>query len=412
VRGAVERARVVVIGGGFWGCSTLYHLGALELTDCLLIEQGDLAGQTTGQAAGMIGQLRSSMVASRGATYGVELLRHLSAEPSGPSLFHEVGSVKVALTPGRVEELHRQVADGRRLGLPVQLVSATEAARLAPGLDPRAIRAAAFVASDGYVDPGATAQVLAARAEAWGERVWTGTRVTGIVLSRGRVTGVTTERGRIATRKVVIAAGAWTGRLAATAGVRLPIYPVRHQLAVTAPVSGLSPRFPLVRVPDACAYIRPDGQDLWFGRFERWPLAYDPRALQPGMTMKDIPPGQGALRTARARLAEVFPPLGEVPVVRARAGLPVFTPDGEHLLGALPRPTGLAILAGCSATGIMDGLAMGRLAAELVAGQQPFLDISEMDPARFGRRYRSAAALRAACEGVYRNYYALRGGRV
>lgn len=411
--GVVGGARVVVIGGGFWGCSTLYHLAATGLTDCLLIEQGELAAQTTGQAAGMIGQLRGSAVASRGATYGVELLRRFATEGDGePNLFQEVGSLKIALTAGRVEELRRQVAEGRRLGLPVTLVSADEAARLAPGLDSRRVRAAAFVTSDGYVDAGAVARALAARAAALGARVWTATRVTGIAVRGDRVTGVVTERGRVTAPQVVIAAGPWAGPLAAAAGVRLPVYPVRHQLAVTAPVSGLAPRFPLVRVPDAGAYIRPDGEELWFGRFERWPLAYDPRALQPGVSMKDVPPGLGALRTARVRLAAVLPALGEVPVVHARAGLPAFTPDGEHLLGALPRPEGLVVAAGCSATGIMDGLAMGRLAAELVAGHRPFLDISGMDPGRFGRRYVARAPLRAACERVYRNYYSLRGGRV
>ena len=125
-----------------------------------------------------------------------------------------------------------------------------------------------------------------------------------------------------------------------------------------------------------------------------------------------MPPGQGALATARQRLGEVFPPLAATAVVHARAGLPGFTPDGEHLLGALARPRGLVIAAGCSATGIMDGLAMGRCAAELAAGRRPFLDVSAMDPLRFGRRYSSRAALQAACEGVYRNYYSMRGGRV
>ncbi|HEV8307286.1 MAG TPA: FAD-binding oxidoreductase [Methylomirabilota bacterium] len=408
----MERARVVVVGGGFWGCSTLYHLAMLGLSDCLLVEQGELAGQTTGQAAGMIGQLRSSPAASRGAAYGVELLRRLAAEPGAPSPFREVGSVKVALTPGRVTELRRQVAEGRRLGLPVTLVAPEEAARLAPGLDSRRVLAAAHVASDGYVDPAATARALADRAERQGARVWTAARVERILVSRDRVQGVLTERGRVAASTVVLAAGPWAGLVAETAGVRLPVYPVRHQLAVSAPLTGLPTTFPLVRVPDACAYIRPDGRELWFGRFERRPLSYDPRTLRPGMTMKDVPPGTGALATARARLVEVFPPLGDVPVVSARAGLPAFTPDGEHLLGPLGRPRGLLIAAGCNATGIMDGLAMGRLVAELAAGQPPFLDVTAMHPGRFGGRYRGVAALRASCENVYRNYYSLRAGRV
>ncbi len=409
---STERARVVVIGGGFWGCSALYHLTALGVTDCLLVEQGEPGGQTTGQAAGMIGQLRSSPVASRGATYGVELLRRFADEVGVPGSFREVGSVKLALTPGRVEELRRQVREGQGLGLPVTLVTAEEAARLAPGLDPGPVRAAAFVASDGYVDPGGTARALAAAAERRGAGVWTGTRVTAITVGRDRVRGVATERGRVSADTVIVAAGPWAGLVAATAGVHVPVYPVRHQLAVTAPVDGLPPTFPLVRVPDAAAYIRPDGRELWFGRFERRPASYDPRQLRPGVTMKDVPPGHGALVTARARLGAVFPPLRAVPVLHARAGLPGFTPDGEHLVGGLARPRGLVMLAGCSATGIMDGLAMGRIAAEIATGRRPFLDVAAMDPQRFGRRYATRAALRAACEAVYRNYYSLRGGRV
>jgi 4-methylaminobutanoate oxidase (formaldehyde-forming) len=404
----VERARVVVVGGGFWGCSTLYHLTALGVPDCLLVERGELAEQTTGQAAGMIGQLRGSPVASRGATYGVEVLRGLA----GPTGFREVGSVKVALTAGREAELRRQVAEGQALGLPVTLAAPGEAARLAPGLDAARIRLAAVVASDGYVDPAAAARGLAAEAERRGARVWRQTRVSALRVTRDRVTGIQTDRGPVRAAIVVLAAGPWAGLLAATADVRLPLYPVRHQLAVTAPLDGLPPDFPLVRVPDACAYIRPDGRQLWFGRFERRPLSWDPRRLATGLDAKDVPPGPGALATARRLLGAVFPPLAATAVVQARAGLPGFTPDGEHLVGALARPRGLVVAAGCSATGIMDGLAMGRVAAELAAGVRPFLDVSAMDPLRFGRRYASRAALQAACEGVYRNYYSMRGGRV
>jgi 4-methylaminobutanoate oxidase (formaldehyde-forming) len=404
----MERARVVVVGGGFWGCSTLYHLAALGVRDCLLVERGELAEQTTGQAAGMIGQLRGSAVASRGATYGVEILRGLAA----PAGFREVGSVKVALTAGREAELRRQVAEGRALGLPVTLVGPAEAARLAPGLDAARVRLAAVVATDGYVDPAATARALAAEAEHRGARVWRHTGVAALRVARDRIAGVETDRGPVRAATVVLAAGPWAGLLAATAGVRLPLYPVRHQLAVTSPLDGLPPDFPLLRVPDACAYIRPDGRQLWFGRFERQPRSWDPRRLAAGLEAKDVPPGQGALATARRRLGEVFPSLAATAVVHARAGLPGFTPDGEHLLGALTRPRGLIVAAGCSATGIMDGLAMGRCAAELAAGRRPFLDVSAMDPLRFGRRYASRAALQAACEGVYRNYYSMRGGRV
>jgi glycine/D-amino acid oxidase-like deaminating enzyme len=223
---------------------------------------------------------------------------------------------------------------------------------------------------------------------------------------------VETDRGPVRAATVVLAAGPWAGLLAATAGVRLPLYPVRHQLAVTSPLHGLPPDFPLVRVPDACAYLRPDGRQLWFGRFERRPRSWDPRRLAAGLQTKDVPPGQGALATARRRLGEVFPPLAAAAVVQARAGLPGFTPDGEHLVGALARPRGLVVAAGCSATGLMDGLGMGRVAAELAAGVRPFLDVSAMHPLRFGRRYGSRAALQAACEGVYRNYYSMRGGRL
>lgn len=407
-----RQAEIVIIGGGMWGCSVAYHLARRGRRDIVLLEQAEIAGQTTGQAAGLIGQVRTSETAMRGAMYGIAFWAKAKDELGYDPRFRPSGSLKLALTPARKRDLETQARQARGVGLEVDFISLREARDRVPGLDLRGVRAVMAIPSDGWVDPGEAARALAHGARALGVKIEPGVRVTGILGSGGRVTGVRTDHGEIRCEVVVIAAGPWADAVARGAGLRLPIIPVRHQSGITAPVPGVTEAMPVLRIPDLGAYVRPEEGGYLFGVFERNPRSFQIERFRPGFRMRDLPANRRALARGAERLGGVLPALPAAGLARERAGLPGFTPDGDHILDEAPGVRGCYVVAGCSATGIMDGAAIGLLAAELILDGKASLDTAGMRLGRFGRRYRTRQEIRRRCESVYRNYYAIAKGRL
>src|SRR2546422_3395028 len=172
--------------------------------------------------------------------------------------FRQVGSLKLALTDARVRELEAQVAQARGWGLAVELVAPRDAQARVPLLETNGVKACAWIPTDGYAEPYTLAMALAGAARRLGVRMRTQTPVTGITLNRGRVTGIETASGPITCETVVVAVGPWIEPVGAAPGLRFEPIPIRHQLWVTAPIDGIPREMPVVRVPDASVYLRPE----------------------------------------------------------------------------------------------------------------------------------------------------------
>src|SRR5581483_4661036 len=168
-----EQARAVVIGGGVVGCSVAYHLTARGWRDVLLLEQADLTSGSTFHAAGLVGQLRSSVALTRLMMWSVECYRRLAAETGRDPGWREVGSLRLAASAERMEELRRQAGWAKTFGLPLELIDAREAARLFPVLSPAGLHGAAYLPTDGHVDPGGLAAALAEGARRRGATIRT-----------------------------------------------------------------------------------------------------------------------------------------------------------------------------------------------------------------------------------------------
>ncbi|MEJ7584770.1 MAG: FAD-dependent oxidoreductase [Acidimicrobiales bacterium] len=148
-----DSARVVVIGGGVAGASIAYHLGALGWSDVLLVDRDQLTSGSTFHSAGLVGQLRSSVTLTRMMMYGVELYRRLGAETGQDPGWHEVGSLRLASSPARVEELRRQAGWARSFGLPSSPITPDRARNLFHGLFvPDGVQAAAWLPTDGHLN--------------------------------------------------------------------------------------------------------------------------------------------------------------------------------------------------------------------------------------------------------------------
>src|SRR5512145_2214844 len=155
-----EHARAVIVGGGVVGCSIAYHLSARGWRDVVLLERAGLTSGSTFHAAGLVGQLRASVALTRLMMWSVECYRRLAAETGRDPGWHEVGSLRLASSPERLEELRRQVGWAKTFGLPLTLISAEEAARLFPVIALEGLRGAVYLPTDGHVDPGGLAAAL------------------------------------------------------------------------------------------------------------------------------------------------------------------------------------------------------------------------------------------------------------
>ncbi|HEY3182733.1 MAG TPA: FAD-dependent oxidoreductase [Gaiellaceae bacterium] len=396
-------ARAVVIGGGVGGASILYWLARLGWREVVLCERADLTSGSTFHSAGLVGQLRGSLSLTRMMMSSVELYRALGAEVGLETGWREVGSLRLASSQERMEELARQAGWAKTFGLPLELVSAEDARRMFPPLSTEGVLGAAYLPSDGYIDPSQLTFALAAGARSRGAEIETNTRVTGVRVERGRVAGVVTDRGEIETEVVVNAGGIYAREIGALAGVDVPVIPMAHEYLITRP-HGVPLDVPTLRDPSLLVYFRGESGGLVMGGYERrpapWALDGIPADFNGKLLPEDWPRFEELMENALVRVPE----LADAEVIRLVNGPEAFTPDGEFILG----PTGVRgfwVAAGFCAHGLAGAGGMGRLVAEWIVDGQPGLDTWEMDSRRFGRHYASREYTLARTTEVYATYY-------
>jgi glycine cleavage system aminomethyltransferase T/glycine/D-amino acid oxidase-like deaminating enzyme len=401
-----DRARAVVIGGGVGGCSILYWLARLGWDDVLLVERADLTSGSTFHSAGLVGQLRPSLSLTMMMMESVELYRTLESEVGLETGWREVGSLRLASSQERLEEIARQAGWAKTFGLPLELISSDQARALFPPMATDGVLGAAYLPTDGYVDPSQLTFALAEGARQRGAEIATNTRVTGIRVDRRRIVGIDTERGSIETEIVVNAGGMFAGELGALVGVTVPIVPMAHEYLVLEP-SGLPLQMPTMRDPSLLVYFRPESGGLIVGGYERhcapWGLDGIAADFNGKLLEEDWPRFEELMGNAIVRV----PSLEGMGVVRLINGPEAFTPDGEFVLG----PTevrGFWVAAGFCAHGLAGAGGMGKLVAEWIVEGTPSLDVWHMDSRRFGAAYRSRDYTLARTKEVYETYYDVR----
>jgi glycine cleavage system aminomethyltransferase T/glycine/D-amino acid oxidase-like deaminating enzyme len=398
-----DRARAVVVGGGVGGCSVLYWLARLGWDDAVLVERAELTSGSTFHSAGLVGQLRSTLALTRMMMESVDLYRSLEAEVGLETGWHEVGSLRLASSAERMEEIARQAGWAKTFDLPLELISPEDAQELFPPMTTDGVLGAAFLPTDGYVDPSQLTFALAEGARRRGAEINTGTRVTGMTVERGRVAGVETDRGFIETDVVVNAGGMYAQEIGALASVNVPIVAMAHEYLVTKP-AGLPLEMPTMRDPSLLVYFRPESGGLIMGGYERhcapWGLDGIPADFNSRLLEEDWPRFEGLMENAVVRV----PSLAEMEVVKLINGPEAFTPDGEFILGPSEVP-GFWVAAGFCAHGLAGAGGMGKLVAEWIVEGTPSLDVWHMDSRRFGAAYRSPEYTLARTKEIYETYY-------
>src|SRR5579871_2767861 len=398
-----DRARVVVIGGGVGGCSILYWLTRLGWKDAVLVERAELTSGSTFHSAGLVGQLRGSLSLTKMMMSSVELYRTLGAEVGLETGWREVGSLRLASSTERMEELSRQSGWAKTFGLPLELISAAEAQELFPPMSTDGVLGAAYLPTDGYIDPSQLTFALAEGARRGGAEIYQSTRVTAIPVDRGRVRGVVTDQGEIQAEIVVNAGGMFAKEIGALAGVNVPIIPMAHEYLITKP-AGLPTDMPTMRDPSLLVYFRPESGGLIMGGYERNPAPWALEGIPPDFNGKLLAEDWPRFEELMANALVRVPGLDEMEVIKLINGPEAFTPDGEFILG----PTevrGFWTAAGFCAHGLAGAGGLGRLVAEWIVEGTPSLDTWHMDSRRFGRAYRSQSYTLARTREVYETYY-------
>ena len=397
------RARAVVVGGGAGGASIAYWLTRLGWNDVVLCERAELTSGSTFHSAGLVGQLRGSLSLTRMMMRSVDLYRKLEGEVGLPTGWHEVGSLRLASSRERMEELARQAGWAKTFGLPLELISAREAQERFPPMSIDGVLGAAYLPTDGYIDPSQLTFALIEGARAGGAEICTQTRVRGIDVQGGRVAGVETDRGRIEAEVVVNAGGMFAREIGAMAGVNVPIVPMAHEYLITKP-SGLPLDLPTMRDPSLLVYFRGESGGLVAGGYERNPAPWGLDGIPTDFNSKLLAPDWDRFSPLMENAVVRVPMLEDAEVIQLINGPEAFTPDGEFILGE-SEVRGFWVAAGFCAHGLAGAGGMGQLVAEWIVEGLPAFDVWHMDSRRFGRAYRSREYTLARTTEVYSTYY-------
>ena len=399
-----DRARAVVIGGGVGGTSIAYHLTRRGWRDVVLLERAQLTSGSTFHSAGLVGQLRSTMPLTRLMMDSVALYGRLKDETGVDVGWRPVGSLRLASSTERMEELERQAGWGTSFGLPLELVSAAEAQRRFPLMAIDGVIGAAFLPTDGYLDPSGLALALAEGARRGGARICEGVRVTALNVVKGRIDGVTTDQGAIETEVVVNAGGIYAPEIAAMAGLSMPLIPMAHQYLVARIAEPIPEDLPTMRDPDLLVYFRRDAGGLVMGGYERDPAPWGLAGIAPDFNNRLLPEDWPRFMPLSQNAITRVPALEKGDVVKLINGPEAFTPDNEFLLGE-SAVRGFYVAAGFCAHGIAGAGGMGAAMAEWIIDGEPSLDLWKMDLRRFGGQYRSQAYTLGRTVEVYSTYY-------
>ncbi|MDP2083023.1 MAG: FAD-dependent oxidoreductase [Pseudotabrizicola sp.] len=380
--GLPDKARAVVIGGGISGCSVAYHLAKAGWSDVVLLERKRLTSGTTWHAAGLIGQLRASANMTRLARYSAELYVGLEAETGIATGMRQVGSISMALTADRMEELRRQATMARIFGVDVEEVSPTAIKAMYPHLNVSDAVGGVHLPLDGQCDPANIAMALARGARMRGAMIAEGVLVERVTVANGRVTGVDYAGpegpGHIAADVVINCGGMWGRDLAAQNGVTVPLHACEHFYLVTEPISGLG-HLPVLRVPDECAYYKSDAGKMMLGAFEPKAKPWGMGGIRADFEFDTLPEDWDHFQPILEAAMERMPLFQSAGIHTFFNGPESFTPDDRYYLGEAPEVAGYWVAAGYNSIGIASSGGAGMALAHWITEGEPPFDLWEVD---------------------------------
>ena len=405
---AQHGARHLIVGGGIIGCSIAYHLTRNGEKDVVLLERANLTEGATWHAAGLVGQLRSSRNTTRMLKKSVEMYDRLQEEDGLRFDWKKTGSLRLAATKERMLEAKRLATMARSFDLEMSIISPAEAKDLFPLIEARGLEGAAYIPSDGYVDPASLCQAVAGAARKQGAVIRQGVEVTDFTVLDGRITEVITSEETYEAETVILATGMWSREIGAKLGIRVPACAVEHQYIVTESTGSEIGHFPTLRDPERLVYYKPDvGGRLVIGGYEDDTLPFGTPEI-PGRFVRQLLPENLDRFLPLAELAgQVTPVVNEVGIRQVINGPIPYSADGDFVMGWQPGFDNLML-----ATGFLYGIAAGGGAGEMIAewivDGAPSLDLWPLDVRRFGPHHGTRTFMYPRAVEHYAHHYKMR----
>ena len=400
-----SHASVVVIGGGIMGCSTLYHLAQMGVSDAILIERNKLTSGTTWHSAAQVRALRHSHNLTRMIQYSVDLYARLEQETGQNVGWIQKGSLSIATTEGRMAHIQRQESLAHAFGVEAKSISAGEAKERWPLMNAEDVIGAVWSPDDGRVSPSDVCAALIKGAKSLGAKLFEDTGVTGILTENGKVVGVETSQGTVACDAIALCTGLWSREVGAMAGADVPALACEHFYLLTKPIDGIKGNMPTLSDHDNHLYIRDDSGGLLVGCFEPMGKPIKPGVLDEnfefGLLGEDWDHFEPMMMNALHRL----PSLETAEVKMLLNGPESFTPDGMFMLGETAETKGLFLGCGMNSVGMASGGGAGMNLAHCIVHGHTAYDLGEADAKRFAPVFNNLDHLMARAPEILGTHY-------
>ncbi len=402
-----SETKVVVIGGGIAGCSTLYHLTREGWSDVVLVERDELTSGTTWHSAAQVTNFGMTQTMVGLKSHSINLYKELRDDPDYPvSYNHGDGGIRLANTEEQMEGYRHFASMARGMGVEFEVLDAAECARRHPLISTDNLLGGLWDASDGDIDPAQLCQALARRARKAGAEIYRNTPVTALTQHRDDSWTVHTEKGDIRAEIVVNACGYRVNEVGALMGVHHPVMSMEHQYFVTEEIPAIRDaghRMPLLRCPISDYYCRQEKNGLLVGFYEQecktWGMdGIDPHFVN-ALCPDDLDRITDVLEGAFARM----PALTEVGIHTVVNGPITYTIDGAPLVGPIPGKRNAFCIIGLRA-GLGEGGGHGWLLAQQIVYGEACYDTWVIDPRRFAGHCNIELTARKAVED-YQNEF-------
>ncbi len=380
-----SHARVVVIGGGIAGCSTLYHLTQEGWSDVVLVERDELTSGSTWHAAAQVTQFGGNQTMIALKQHSIKLYKELCADPEHPVSYHITGGMRTGYTQEQMDTYHYHVGLAKGMGVEMEVIDAAEAGRRHPLMDTEGMLGAWWDPLDGYIDPSGITFALARKARQAGAEVYRFNPVENITKKANGEFIVHTKNGDITCEKVVNATGYRVNEVGNMLGVVHPVTSMEHMyfLTDTMPeLEALDFQVPVIRDPGDDFYSRQEKKGLLVGVYEQGCKTFGMDGIDPNFTKDLCPSDLDRCLDNMEHIFERLPALQTAGIHTVVNGPITYTIDGLPLVGPIPGVENAYSIIGLRA-GIGEGGGHGKILAELIVHGECEWDAWSLDPRRF-----------------------------
>ncbi len=405
----IDTVDVIVIGGGVAGLSTAMQLG-MRGNSVIVLERAQLGSGSTGRAAGLLGQLRGTAAATKMLMDGVKVVKDLE-QRTGTEIFVQTGSLRVAETTERAQEIVDLVEMGKAIRFEIDHISIDKVAEKLPYMKTDDLIDACYCPTDGHLQPAELVSAYIKVGKSHGVHYRPNCRVERVLIEGGRAVGVKTADGDLHAAAIVNAAGPWAYNVAQFAETTLPTAALGHYYLTTRPdeVHPVDRFSPAVRDRHHRIYTRPESGGLIVGIYGEETIAYDMEELPVDFDMSAMKARLDDIHVATLIHAaqQRFPWINERTSMTITTGIMTFTPDGKPFCGTMPNIEGLFHCSGFSGHGIAQSPSIGVIMADLILNGGTQYDIEAIEADRYFDipGFQERAAIKSKCYQMHASYY-------